>query len=193
MSSSASLQNNQNCADQWLENNSCSGILLSHSSYGIKNTESAMHLNGCFMSQNRPHHALESASIFSEDSLNEISPGRCKTDEDKPTDCSTTRAKAASIASFTQQAVPSQSIGTHWKYCSMVLQNDEPSRSDVALLSDPLIQKLAQLKEIQQQKQEELKRQQMQQLQRLLDEQQKLLDMVSVQQAFPGLQNFALS
>ncbi|XP_066031922.1 centromere protein J isoform X3 [Chamaea fasciata] len=52
--------------------------------------------------------------------------------------------------------------------------------------SDPLLQKLEQLKELQQQKQEQLKKQQMEQLQRLMEEQQKLLSMVSGQPATLG-------
>ncbi|XP_010123657.1 PREDICTED: centromere protein J [Chlamydotis macqueenii] len=52
--------------------------------------------------------------------------------------------------------------------------------------SDPLLQKLEQLKELQQQKQEQLKKQQMEQLQRLMEEQQKLLNMVSGQTAVLG-------
>ncbi|XP_005038181.1 PREDICTED: centromere protein J isoform X2 [Ficedula albicollis] len=52
--------------------------------------------------------------------------------------------------------------------------------------SDPLLQKLEQLKELQQQKQEQLKKQQMEQLQRLMEEQQKLLSMVSGQPAALG-------
>uniref|UniRef100_A0A8B9DB58 CENPJ tubulin-binding region domain-containing protein n=1 Tax=Anser cygnoides TaxID=8845 RepID=A0A8B9DB58_ANSCY len=51
---------------------------------------------------------------------------------------------------------------------------------------DPLLQKLEQLKELQQQKQEQLKKQQMEQLQRLMEEQQKLLSMVSDQTAILG-------
>ncbi|XP_032940628.1 centromere protein J isoform X3 [Catharus ustulatus] len=47
--------------------------------------------------------------------------------------------------------------------------------------SDTLLQRLEQLKELQQQKQEQLKKQQMEQLQRLMEEQQKLLSMVSGQ------------
>ncbi|XP_064265386.1 centromere protein J isoform X2 [Passer domesticus] len=52
--------------------------------------------------------------------------------------------------------------------------------------SDPLLQKLEQLKELQLQKQEQLKKQQMEQLQRLMEEQQKLLSMVSGQPAALG-------
>ncbi|XP_074788262.1 centrosomal P4.1-associated protein [Athene noctua] len=52
--------------------------------------------------------------------------------------------------------------------------------------SDPLLKKLEQLKELQQQKQEQLKKQQMEQLQRLMEEQQKLLSMVSGQTAVLG-------
>ncbi|XP_068786395.1 centromere protein J [Struthio camelus] len=52
--------------------------------------------------------------------------------------------------------------------------------------NDPLLQKLEQLKELQQQKQEQLKKQQMEQLQKLMEEQQKLLSMVSGQKAVLG-------
>ncbi|XP_006993523.2 centrosomal P4.1-associated protein [Peromyscus maniculatus bairdii] len=49
-----------------------------------------------------------------------------------------------------------------------------------------LFKKLEQLKEIQQKKQEQLKRQQLEQLQRLMEEQEKLLIMVSGQHRLPG-------
>ncbi|XP_035182604.1 centromere protein J isoform X2 [Oxyura jamaicensis] len=60
---------------------------------------------------------------------------------------------------------------------------DGQNKSDYC---DPLLQKLEQLKELQQQKQEQLKKQQMEQLQRLMEEQQKLLSMVSDQTAILG-------
>ncbi|XP_055466312.1 centromere protein J-like, partial [Psammomys obesus] len=50
---------------------------------------------------------------------------------------------------------------------------------------NPLFKKLEQLKELQQKKQEQLKRQQLEQLQRLMEEQEKLLVMVSGQHVFP--------
>lgn len=43
------------------------------------------------------------------------------------------------------------------------------------------------LKEVQQKKQEQLKRQQLEQLQRLMEEQEKLLTMVSGQHTLPGI------
>ena len=43
------------------------------------------------------------------------------------------------------------------------------------------------LKEVQQKKQEQLKKQQLEQLQRLMDEQEKLLTMVSGQHVLPGI------
>lgn len=43
------------------------------------------------------------------------------------------------------------------------------------------------LKEVQQKKQEQLKRQQLEQLQRLMEEQEKLLTMVSGQHILPGI------
>lgn len=47
------------------------------------------------------------------------------------------------------------------------------------------------LKEIQQKKQEQLKRQQLEQLQRLMEEQEKVLTMVSAQHVFPGTRSDA--
>lgn len=47
------------------------------------------------------------------------------------------------------------------------------------------------LKEVQQKKQEQLRRQQLEQLQRLMDEQEKLLTMVSGQHVLPGIFFFA--
>ncbi|XP_075706113.1 centrosomal P4.1-associated protein [Rhinoderma darwinii] len=51
-------------------------------------------------------------------------------------------------------------------------------------LNDPLLKKLEQLKEIQQQKQEQLKQQQMEQLHKLMEEQKMLLNLVSRQPAY---------
>ncbi|KAL6085523.1 hypothetical protein STEG23_011043 [Scotinomys teguina] len=51
---------------------------------------------------------------------------------------------------------------------------------------DQLFKKLEQLKEMQQKKQEQLKRQQLEQLQRLMEQQEKLLIMVSGQHMLPG-------
>ncbi|XP_067418927.1 centromere protein J isoform X2 [Emydura macquarii macquarii] len=62
---------------------------------------------------------------------------------------------------------------------------DEVDDQNEADYSDPLLQKLEQLKEIQQQKQEQLKKQQMEQLQRLMEEQKKLFSMVSGWQGLP--------
>ncbi|CAH6830410.1 centromere protein J [Phodopus roborovskii] len=51
---------------------------------------------------------------------------------------------------------------------------------------NPLFKKLEQLKEVQQRKQAQLKRQQLEQLQRLMEEQERLLGMVSRQHVLPG-------
>nr|XP_014426049.1 centromere protein J isoform X2 [Pelodiscus sinensis] len=73
-----------------------------------------------------------------------------------------------------------------WKAAKNDSVRDEVVDQNEADYSDPLLQKLEQLKEIQQQKQEQLKKQQMEQLQRLMEEQKKLLVMVSGQQRHPG-------
>ncbi|KAE8627483.1 hypothetical protein XENTR_v10007020 [Xenopus tropicalis] len=54
--------------------------------------------------------------------------------------------------------------------------------------NDPLLKKLEQLRELQQQKQDQLKRQQMEQLQKLMEEQKMLLSMVSRQGPFMELE-----
>ncbi|XP_069825890.1 centromere protein J [Dendropsophus ebraccatus] len=55
-------------------------------------------------------------------------------------------------------------------------------------LNDPLLKKLEQLKEIQQQKQEQLKQQQMEQLQKLMEEQKQLLNLVTRQPGYSELE-----
>ncbi|XP_073195443.1 centrosomal P4.1-associated protein isoform X2 [Lepidochelys kempii] len=73
-----------------------------------------------------------------------------------------------------------------WKAPKTDTVCDEVDDQNEADYSDPLLQKLEQLKEIQQQKQEQLKKQQMEQLQRLMEEQKKLLIMVSGHQGLSG-------
>ncbi|XP_075054985.1 centrosomal P4.1-associated protein [Mixophyes fleayi] len=62
-----------------------------------------------------------------------------------------------------------------------LFREDEVLREE---LNDPLLKKLEQLKEIQQQKQEQLKQQQMEQLQKLMEEQKMLLNLVSRQPSY---------
>ncbi|KAM8977641.1 centrosomal P4.1-associated protein [Pelodytes ibericus] len=59
-------------------------------------------------------------------------------------------------------------------------------------LNDPLLKKLEQLRELQQQKQEQLKQQQMEQLQKLMEEQKMLLNMVYRGPAYIGCNKGAL-
>ncbi|XP_043386120.1 centromere protein J isoform X6 [Chelonia mydas] len=73
-----------------------------------------------------------------------------------------------------------------WKAPKTDTVCDEVDDQNEADYSDPLLQKLEQLKEIQHKKQEQLKKQQMEQLQRLMEEQKKLLIMVSGHQGLPG-------
>ncbi|XP_063807689.1 centromere protein J [Pseudophryne corroboree] len=68
-----------------------------------------------------------------------------------------------------------------WPQSRPLFREDEVLREE---LNDPLLKKLEQLKEIQQQKQEQLKQQQMEQLQKLMDEQKMLLNLVSWQSAY---------
>ncbi|EMP36444.1 Centromere protein J [Chelonia mydas] len=72
-----------------------------------------------------------------------------------------------------------------WKAPKTDTVCDDVDDQNEADYSDPLLQKLEQLKEIQHKKQEQLKKQQMEQLQRLMEEQKKLLIMVSGHQGLP--------
>ncbi|XP_056417663.1 centromere protein J [Hyla sarda] len=66
----------------------------------------------------------------------------------------------------------------------LLLRQEEVLREE---LNDPLLKKLEQLKEIQQQKQEQLKQKQMEQLNKLMEEQKQLLNLVTRQPAYTEL------
>ncbi|EPY87115.1 centromere protein J [Camelus ferus] len=84
------------------------------------------------------------------------------------------------------QMVTCQDAPGHWEDNRNGFISGLTSEFKEVAYKDPLFKKLEQLKEVQQKKQEQLKRQQLEQLQRLMEEQEKLLTMVSGQNTLPG-------
>ncbi|XP_072205489.1 centrosomal P4.1-associated protein [Excalfactoria chinensis] len=166
------LSSEQNFLAHWMSNSSRAGVLLDPRFTGLKiNTENL--LPG---PENVPAFPVEAqqlsdSSSVSEDSLSEEqlleSGGSCapKQNSTETSFPATAHNVGSSKADFGHSELGSQNKSS---------------------CSDPLLQKLEQLKELQQQKQEQLKKQQMEQLKRLMEEQQKLLSMVSGQTAVLG-------
>ncbi|XP_010281355.1 PREDICTED: centromere protein J-like, partial [Phaethon lepturus] len=162
------LSSEQNFIAHWMSDSSRAGVLLDPSFTGLKISKENL-LPGPENITAFPAevlHLSDSRSI-SDDSLCE-EPGSFCTLQQYTTETSFPAAVCnieTSKTDFVHGEVDGQNKSDH---------------------SDPLLQKLEQLKELQQQKQEQLKKQQMEQLQRLMEEQQKLLSMVSGQTAVLG-------
>ncbi|XP_074996101.1 centrosomal P4.1-associated protein isoform X1 [Calonectris borealis] len=154
----------QNFIAHWMSDSSRAGVLLDPSFTGLKINKENL-LSGPENITAFPAevlHLSDSCSV-SDDSLCEEESGSPCTLQQYTTETSFPAAAynvEASKTDFVHDEVGGQNKSDH---------------------SDPLLQKLEQLKELQQQKQEQLKKQQMEQLQRLMEEQQKLLSMVSGQ------------
>ncbi|XP_015707679.1 centromere protein J-like [Coturnix japonica] len=166
------LSSEQNFLAHWMSSSSRAGVLLDPRFTGLKiNTENLLPgPENIAAFPGEAQHLSDSGSV-SEDSLSEEqllqSGSSCalqqnSTETDFP-------ATACNVGSSKADFGHSELDGQNKSNCS-----------------DPLLQKLEQLKELQQQKQEQLKKQQMEQLKRLMEEQQKLLSMVSGQTAVPG-------
>uniref|UniRef100_A0A8C0EYR3 Centrosomal P4.1-associated protein n=1 Tax=Bubo bubo TaxID=30461 RepID=A0A8C0EYR3_BUBBB len=158
----------QNFIAHWMSDSSRAGVLLDPSCTGLKINKENL-LSGTENITAFPAEVLnlsDSCSV-SDDSLCEESGSSC------------TLQLCTTGTSFPAAACNVETSKTDFAYGEV----DGRNKSDP---SDPLLKKLEQLKELQQQKQEQLKKQQMEQLQRLMEEQQKLLSMVSGQTAVLG-------
>ncbi|XP_075347075.1 centrosomal P4.1-associated protein isoform X2 [Mycteria americana] len=159
----------QNFIAHWMSDSSRAGVLLDPSFTSLKINRESL-LSGPENITAFPVevlHLSDSCSV-SDDSLRE---------EESGSTC--TLQQCTSETSLPAAAYNTETSKTDFVHGEVDGQN----KSDH---SDPLLQKLKQLKELQQQKQEQLKKQQMEQLQRLMEEQQKLLSMVSGQTAVLG-------
>ncbi|XP_010727344.1 LOW QUALITY PROTEIN: centromere protein J-like [Meleagris gallopavo] len=166
------LSSEQNFIAHWMSNNSRAGVLLDPHFTGLKiNTENLLPgPENITAFPSEVQHLLDSCSV-SEDSLNE--------EQLLESGSSCALQQNSTETSFPATAYNVGSSKADFSHSEMDAQNKSNC-------NDPLLQKLEQLKELQQQKQEQLKKQQMEQLQKAMEEQQKLLSMVSSQTAVLG-------
>ncbi|XP_010154794.1 PREDICTED: centromere protein J, partial [Eurypyga helias] len=159
----------ENFITHWMSSSSRAGVLLDPSFTGLKiNKENLLPRPENITAFPAEVSHLSDSCSLSDDSLCEEDSGSFCTLQQRTTETSFPAAACnveASKADFVRGEGDGQNKPDH---------------------SDPLLQKLEQLKELQQQKQEQLKKQQMEQLQRLMEEQQKLLSMVSGQTGVLG-------
>ncbi|XP_057563658.1 centromere protein J isoform X2 [Hippopotamus amphibius kiboko] len=189
MPTSSELNSGQNFLTQWMTSPSRAGVILNRG-FPVLEAEEEKRAN-VNISTSFPIKATRFSNSFSfiiseEDSLHEEQKlelnSPYKLQSDKPE-----TQRVFPSAKEGPQIAACQDASGHWE------DNKNDSLSDLAsefkevAYKDPLFKKLEQLKEVQQKKQEQLKRQQLEQLQRLMEEQEKLLTMVSGQHTLPGL------
>ncbi|XP_041127725.1 centromere protein J [Polyodon spathula] len=187
MSASTGLQNEQNFMAQWMSNTSRAGVIL-HPPLDFgnpqKSTWAEQEGNDSFSAQFAPLSSSNSSCI-SVDSLHGEVVSLAKTNEElEPSSFDISSAITAFQSTALHHVQGAEEGGVH-KEDSMehhFQQGGSPNQQSTG----PLMQKLEQLKEWQHQKQEQLKLQQMYQLHKLLEEQQKLLQMVNAEQTLPA-------
>ncbi|XP_021235616.1 centromere protein J isoform X2 [Numida meleagris] len=166
------LSSEQNFIAHWMSNSSRAGVLLDPRFTGLKiNTENLLSgPENITAFPGEVQHLSDSCSV-SEGSL-----------------CEEQLLESGSSCALQQDTTETSFSATPYNVGSSKadFSHSEMNGQNKSNCSDPLFQKLEQLKELQQQKQEQLKKQQMEQLQRLMEEQQKLLSMVSGQTAVLG-------
>ncbi|XP_054945376.1 centromere protein J isoform X2 [Physeter macrocephalus] len=186
MSASSELNSGQNFLTQWMTSPSRAGVILNRG-FPVLEAEEEKRAN-VNISTSFPIKPTDFSNSFSfiseEDSLHEEQ----KLEPNSP-------YKLQSDKSETQRVFPSAKEGTQIVACQHAPGRWEDNKNEFisdpvnefkeVAYKDPLFKKLEQLKEVQQKKQEQLKRQQLEQLKRLMEEQEKLLTMVSGQHTLP--------
>ncbi|KAL4838373.1 hypothetical protein H8958_011471 [Nasalis larvatus] len=188
MPTSSELNSGQNFLTQWMTNPSRAGVILNHGFPVLeadKEKQAAVDTSTSFPIEGT-HFSDSFSFINEEDSLHE----KQKLESNSP-------YKPQSDKSETHTGFPHIKKGPQIVACHDAPGHQEENKNDFipdlasefkeGAYKDPLFKKLEQLKEVQQKKQEQLKRQQLEQLQRLMEEQEKLLTMVSGQCTLPGL------
>ncbi|KAF6117918.1 centromere protein J [Phyllostomus discolor] len=188
MPTSPELNSGQDFLTQWMTNSSRAGVILNRgfpileadeekrvnvnisTSFAVK----ATHFSNSFT------FISEEESLSEEQNLESNSPYRLQSDKSE-TDA------VFPLPKEEPQPVACQDAPGPWERNKSDFILDLGSEFREVACKDPLCKKLEQLKEVQQKKQEQLRRQQLEQLQRLMDEQEKLLTMVSGQHVLPGL------
>ncbi|XP_006832039.1 PREDICTED: centromere protein J-like [Chrysochloris asiatica] len=187
MPSSSELNSGQNFLTQWITNPSRAGVILNREFPVLEadgDSQAAVVLSSSF-----PIKATQFSNSFSfiseEDSLHEEQKLESNFSYKLQSDQSKTHA-VSPVTKQEPQIVAHQDVPVHWEDKTHDFIPDHANEFKKTAYKDPLFKKLEQLKEVQQKKQEQLKRQQLEQLQRLMEEQEKLLTLVSGQHTFPA-------
>lgn len=182
------LNSGQNFLTQWMTNPSRAGVILNRGFPILEADEekrASANISAGFPIK-ATHFSNSFTFLSEEDSLHEGQKLESNSTYRPHSDTPETRTVFPLIKNGSQSVT-----------CQDVSRHQEDNKNDFipALVSefkevaykDPLFKKLEQLKEVQQKKQEQLKRQQLEQLQRLVEEQEKLLTMVSGPHTLPAL------
>ncbi|XP_036893031.1 centromere protein J isoform X2 [Sturnira hondurensis] len=188
MPTSSELNGGQDFLSQWMTNSSRAGVILNRGFPILEaDEEKRANVNISTSFAVKATHFSHSFTFLSEEesrseeqNLESNSPCRLQSDKSE-TDA------VFPLPEREPQPVACQDAPGPWEDNKSDSISDLVSEFREVACKDPLFKKLEQLKEVQQKKQEQLKRQQLEQLQRLMDEQEKLLTMVSGQHVLPGL------
>nr|XP_012634065.1 centromere protein J isoform X2 [Microcebus murinus] len=187
MPASSELNSGQNFLAQWMANPSRAGVILNREFPILEADEEKR--AAADVSTSFPIKATRLSNSFSfiseEDSLHEEQRLESNSPYKLQSDKSETHSVFPLIKNGPQIAA-CQDAPAHQEDDKLNFIPDPANEFKEVAYKDPLFKKLEQLKEVQQKKQEQLKRQQLEQLQRLMEEQEKLLTMVSGQHALPG-------
>ncbi|KAF7474333.1 hypothetical protein GHT09_014952 [Marmota monax] len=188
MPASSELNSGQNFLTQWMTNPSRAGVILNRGFPILETDEDKQTATNA--STSFPVKAAYFSKSFSfiseEDSLHEEQ----KLESDGLFKLQSEKSEVHTIFPLVKkepQIVACQDASEHQEDNKNDFIPNLVSELQQVAYKDPLFKKLEQLKEVQQKKQEQLKRQQLEQLQRLMEEQEKLLTIVSGQHMLPGL------
>ncbi|KAK2497256.1 hypothetical protein MC885_020884 [Smutsia gigantea] len=187
MPTSSELNSEQNFLTQWMTSPSRAGVILNRA-LPILEAHDEKQVNVTIPTSfpvKAPHFSNSLSFISEEDSLHD---GQ-KLESNSSYKLQSDESETPTVFPLTKegpQIVACQDAPGHWEDNKNDFISDHASDFQDVDYKDPLFKKLEQLKEVQQKKQEQLKRQQLEQLQRLMEEQEKLLTLVSGQHRLPG-------
>ncbi|XP_045423670.1 centromere protein J isoform X3 [Lemur catta] len=187
MPASSELNSGQNFLAQWMANPSRAGVILNREFPILEADEEKR--AAADVSASFPIKATRFSSSFSFISEEDSLPEEQRLESNSPYKLQSDKSETHTVFPLIRkgpQIAARQDAPGHQEDDKLNVILDPADEFKVAY-KDPLFKKLEQLKEVQQKKQEQLKRQQLEQLQRLMEEQEKLLTMVSGQHTLPGL------
>ncbi|XP_053241791.1 centromere protein J isoform X3 [Podarcis raffonei] len=183
MATSTDMNWEENLIAHWMSNAPRAGVILNPAFHSLKTTRALSIDDASPGISSNSLHSSSSISL-SENSLQIQQAVALSSPCGDKLDISETLSPI-SFAKEEQMLIVKDAPG-QWVALQSDTECDQLDGLDEECCTDLLLQKLEQLKGLQQHKQEQLKRQQMEQIQRLMEEQQKLLSMVSEQQTHTG-------